>query len=256
MRVGVAIGLAVAMLLILLLTYRAMFHQQGSPVRSNAVAGVSDTNTGPAAVRQEAGAPVSRAMRFRQDEVLATVNGRKITVREAVPFGGTNQEVEISPGDLKFFLNRAVDRELIFDAAKKQGVFLDESQNQQLANMQSMRNQREPGGIAKLNDDPAGRQLEALDAKAFMLQTAIMAARGASPDVTEKQVLDYYHQHQSELGNLPADSDARSQAWQELAYQIRTQLAASTRTEYNHELAAYMHQVESEADVVVNTPLQ
>jgi hypothetical protein len=255
-RVKVAIWLAMAVLLVALLAYRAKVHRQDSPVRFNAVAGEVGASNGPIAVRQPVEAPVSRVLRLRRDQVLATVNGHQITVGEAVPVDGTNQDVEISPGDLNFFLNRAVDRELIFEAAKKQGVFLDGSKNQQLADMQSMRHLREPGGIAKLNDAPAGRQLEALDAKAFMLQTAIMAARGASPDVTEGQVLDYYHQHQSEIGNLPADADARGHAWQELDYQIRTQLAAQTRTTYNSELAAYMQQIKSEANVVFDTSLQ
>jgi hypothetical protein len=185
--------------------------------------------------------------------VLATVNGRRITARDAVPFSGTNQEMEISQRDLKFYLHRAVDRELIFEAARKQGIVLDESQNQQIANMQAMRNQHEPGGIARLNDDPAGRRLEALDAEAFMLQKAIMAARGTSPNVTESQVQEYYQQHQSEFENQPNDADAHGQVWQQVAFQIRSQLAASTRAKYNGEQADYMHQIESEAEVVFNS---
>ena len=196
--------------------------------------------------------PTNQIVRLRQHDVLARVNGHAITVQQAVPIAGTNEDVEISPADLKFFLNRAVDRELIFETALKQRVFLDNSQNQQFANMQLMRNQHAPGDIAALNDDGAARQMEAADAKAFMLQTALMAAQGLSPDVTENQVLDYYAQHQSDYAPLPSDPMAHQQAWQQVAYQIRTLLAGSTRAAYNNGLAAYMQQMRSSADVVFN----
>jgi hypothetical protein len=246
-------ALFLAGLVILPLAFRVISHQRGSPVQSNMVAGEPGTNGGLFGVTKAVEAAASPILRLRLEDVLATVNGHKISVRDAVPHSGTNQEVEISSRELKFFLNRAVDRELIFEAAQKQQISLDESQNQQLANLQSARNQSEPGVIAKLNDDAAGRELEALDAKAFMLQTALMAARGASPNVTEDQVQAYYQQHQSEFDSLPADPNTRRQAWQQLAFQIRTRLAGSTRTAYNIGLAAYMQQMESGADVVYAT---
>ena len=90
-----------------------------------------------------------------------------------------------------------------------------------------MRNQPEPGGLAKLNGGDAQRNLDLRDNQAFMLQTELMAAQGASPDVSEEQVTAYYQAHQSELGGLPAEEPARSQAWAKLDFGIREQLAPS-----------------------------
>ena len=192
-------------------------------------------------------------LHLRPDRVLATVNGRQIKLGDVVPLNGNDngRELEISSQDIKFLLKRAVDRELIFQTAKEQRLMLNDAQYQQLANLSAMRNQREPGGIARLNLAGTERELERLDSEAFMLQTALMAARGATPNVTEEQVTAYYQEHQSQFGDLPADETARARAWSKMDFGIREQLAAATRASYNDKLAAYMKQVESSANIVM-----
>jgi len=248
---------AIAGLLVSGLAYCSLVHLgRGASVQADAPVPAPGKSNASVVIGPSPGVAADPVLRVRLDQVLATVNGHRITVRDAVPASGTNEELELSPGDLKFFLNRAVDRELIFEAAQKQGISLDESQREQLAASQAMRNQREPGGLAQFNADPASRELEALDAQAFMLQTSLMEARGASPNVSESQVQDYFQQHQSDFGNLPADPNARNQAWQQVDFQIRTLLAASTRSNYNQQLADYMQQIQSQANVVLNSLIQ
>ena len=235
-------------LVLVVIVWLALVSQVGAPVPATGIP-PPPTTAGP-----KPAAPPETAetvVRLHPEQVLATVNHHEIRVGDALPASGTNQEIAISSRDLKFFLHRAVQRELIFEAASKQGIDLDESQNQQLANMQAMRNQPEPGGIARMNSDPASQQMETLDARAFMLQTAIMAARGASPNVSEDQVRDYFQQHASDFANLPGQPSADNPAWQDLDFQIRNRLAASVRSNYNQELAAFMQQMESSADLVL-----
>ena len=42
---------------------------------------------------------------------------------------------------------------------------------------------------------------------------------------------------------------------QKLEYEIRMQLTASTRVKYNNELTAYIQQIKSEANVILNASL-
>ncbi len=247
--------------MLLVVAWLALVSQTGAPVQTTGTPPPPDSASPAAAVAlKPAAAPetaetAETVVRLHPDQLLATVNRHPIRVLDALPTGDTNQEIAISARDLKFFLHRAVQRELIFEAAHHRGIDLDESQNQQLATMQAMRNQPEPGGLARLNSDPASQRMEAMDARAFMLQTAIMAAQGVSPNVSEDQVRDYFQQHPSEFASLPGPPAADNPAWQDLDFQIRNQLAASVRSNYNQQLATYMRQMESSAALVLNISL-
>jgi hypothetical protein len=64
-------------------------------------------------------------------------------------------------------------------------------------------------------------------------------------------VRDYFQQHPSEFSGLAGQPSADNPAWQDLDFQIRNRLAASVRSNYNQELAAFMQQMESSADLVL-----
>ncbi len=248
--------LGIAGLLIAVLAYRAVSRRQSSPVPANAVVtvpGKSSIGADKSSTGAGVGAGATDVFRLRPDQVLALVNGHAIKLGDVMPVGtnGSQSDVEVSVQDLKFLLKRAVDRELIFQTAKEAGVTLNEAQNQQLAHLSSIRNLPEPGGIAQFNSTAAQRELEMRDAQAFMLQTTIMATQGASPDVTEPQVEAYYLEHQSQFGSLPVDETARTRAWAKIDFEVRQQLAAATRANYNDKLAAYMNQMESSAKIVM-----
>ena len=188
------------------------------------------------------------------DQVLATVNGSAIRLTDILPLANSNQ-ITLDKMTLDYYLKRAVDRDLIFQKAQQQGIALDESQHHQLAALQAMRNQPEPGGIARLNDSPAANQLEMQDSAAFMLQTTLMNAQGDSPNVTEDQVAAYFNQHQSEFGGASLESLQNDpQMWQEVDAEIRNQLAPSVRANYNNQVADFMRNLESQANITL-TPL-
>ena len=251
--------LVVAGLLIAVLAYHSAGSRRESSVQANVpvqtnLAVAAPVKSGVSAAGKPSAA--ERVLQLRPDQVLASVNGHEIKLGDVVPVStnASQRDVEVSVQDLKYFLKRAMDRELIFQAAKERGLALNDSQHQQLANMTAMRNQPEPGGIARFNTTGAQRELELRDSEAFMLQTTLMAAQGASPNVTEDQVVAYYQDHQTQFGGLPVDEASRTPEWEKIDFGIRQQLAAAARASYNEKLAAYMKQVESSANIVM-TPL-
>ena len=190
------------------------------------------------------------------DQLLVTVNGKPITLADLMPLQSTNSEAEqkIDSVTYNYFLQRAINRELVLQTAKAQGVTLNQAQEDQLAKFRAEREQPYPGMVGQLTVNSAEIEFELRDAQAFMLQTTLMAQMGVAPNVTPDQVEAYYKAHIVEFGELPADPQARQQAWQAIDLQIRGQLATGTRTEYQQQLDAYMAQLKARANIVV-TPL-
>ena len=245
--------LGTAALLIAVLAYHSISRRQTSPVPALVEATTPGGSNATAEKLSTSPRAATGVFRVRPDEVVAMVNGHAIKLADVVPVvtNGSQGVMEISEQDMKFLLKRAVDRELIFQTAKERGLSLNDAQIQQLEKFKSVRDLPEPGGIAKLNSTGPQQELEMRDAQAFMLQTSLMAAQGASPNVTETQVEAYYMDHQYEYGDLPVDDAARSQAWAKIDYAIRQQLAGATRASYNDKLVAYMNEMEASANIVV-----
>jgi len=186
-------------------------------------------------------------LRLRPGSTLASINGQALTAAAVLPPGSFDRG--ISPETCEYFRTRAIDRELIFQAAKARGVDLAESQQQQLAHLRDLRRQPGPGLVRDLNGGPEQLSFELRDAEAFMLQTSLMQKLGASPDVTAQQVSDYYQQHASEFGELPAEGPARQEAWGQIDFKIRQTLASGVRSDFQKQLADYMKRVKAEADI-------
>ncbi|MBC8094635.1 MAG: hypothetical protein H7Y43_02375 [Akkermansiaceae bacterium] len=196
----------------------------------------------------------SNVVRLQVNQVLAAVNGRELKLPDIIPVTPQTDpaELEISAETYQYFLDRALNRELILQTAREQGLLLTDSQQQQLAVMRTARSQPEPGQARKLNGSLEQTELELKDAEAFMLQTALLAAQGSSPNVTSQQVNDYYQNHRQEFAELPDDATIRQQMWTEIEFQIRQHLAPTARASFNTQLAAYMSQLKSRATIVVS----
>jgi len=246
--------LAAATAVTALLVY---WHLQGratAPSRSGEAKGrASHPNK---AVEQSPGGEIqstNRVFLARPNQVLATVNGTPITLGDLMPLQSTNSEAEqkIDPVTYDYFLQRAINRELVLQAAKAQNVTLNQAQQDQLTKFQAEREQPYPGMVSQLTVNAAEIEFELRDAQAFMLQTALMAQAGATPNVTPDQVEQYYQAHIAEFGELPADPQARQQARQAIDFQIRGQLAAGARAKYQQQMDAYMAQLKARANIVV-----
>jgi len=195
----------------------------------------------------------NRVFLARPNQVLATVNGTPITLGDLMPLQSTNSEAEQKMDSVTYdyFLQRAINRELVLQAAKAQGVTLNQAQEDQMTKFQAEREQPYPGMVSQLTVNAAEIEFELRDEQAFMLQTALMAQAGATPNVTPDQVEQYYRAHIAEFGELPPDPQASQQAWQAIDFQIRGQLEAGARAEYQQQLDAYMAQLKARANIVV-----
>ena len=200
--------------------------------------------------------PLRKAYLPQANEVLAMVNGHAITLRDLAPFNGTNATATqpIDTATYDYLLQRAINRQLITQAAQDRGVGLSDGQTAQLDKIQALREQGEPGLVAKISVNPEQIAFDLQDQRVFMLQTSLMAAQGMSPDVTESQVQQYYQAHTADYGALPTDPQAQQQAWSEIDKQIRFTLAQGARAQYQQQLDQYMGQLRSSANIVL-TPM-
>lgn len=195
----------------------------------------------------------NQILRLRREQVLASVNNQMIRLEDLFPLGtnDTRREFELQDGNFQYLLKRAIDRELVFQLAEKQGLHLNDSQTQQISAYTAERHEPEPGGIARLNNSETGIQFELRDARAFMLQTALMASIGDSPNVTETQVSDYFQQHRSDFPESADNSQPDQPEWRQIQAQIRLLLAPVVRATYNQELTDFMSRAEANAHIVM-----
>jgi hypothetical protein len=192
------------------------------------------------------------SLKISPETVMALVNGRALAAADVLPPGSFNDPISLHA--YKYFLQRAIDRELILQTAKAQGVALDGSQRQQMLDFETTREQHGPGLVRDLNGGADEVSFEMRDTEAFMLQASLMEKSGASPNVTAQQVLSYYQQHAAEFGELPADELARQEVWNNIDYQIRQTLANSVRSTFQTKLADYMKRLQAGANIQM-TPL-
>ena len=190
----------------------------------------------------------NRMVRVSPGQVLAVVNGRQIRLGDLMPLRGTNAQA-LSRQTYDFLLQRAIDRELVLQTAKAQGLEMTDGEKRQLANARALRALPEPGQVQRLTLDQAQLDFEMRDAEAFLLQSALMAGTGISANVTPAQVSSYYQAHVDEFGDLPPDEQARKAAWAQINSEIRQRLAAPIRSIYQNQLLAYMKQLQSGADI-------
>jgi hypothetical protein len=186
-------------------------------------------------------------------QTLAMVNGKPITLKDLIPLTASGEQ-EISQTTYNYLLDRAMNRELILQAAKARGITLTESEEDHLAQFRGLREQSEPGLVSKFTVNPAEVDFEIRDAEAFMLQTSLMAQMGVAANVTPDQVSQYYQDHIAEFGPLPADPQESQSAWQKIDFEIRGRLASEVRTEYNAQLQTYMNQLKASAQITT-TPM-
>jgi hypothetical protein len=192
-------------------------------------------------------------VRINPKTVLATVNGKELRLADLVPLTASQMtnDQEFPAVAYKYLLDRAINRELILQTAKQQGISLDDSQKEQLAEFRRQRDMREPGLVQQINGDASRVDFEVRDAEAFALQTSLLAKIGATPDVTSSDVQDYYSQHSGDFDKLPANDPDRSNAWASIEYQIRNLLQSQKRSGYNDLLTAYMDKMKAGASIAL-----
>ena len=244
-------GLA-ALLAASFLTY-VRFNREVSlgPARNSG--GLEAISNAPGQANRKASAPIDPVIRIDVTKVLGSVNGKELKLADLLPLNPTqkNQVQEFSEATYNYLLDRAINRELVLQTAKGKGIALDDSQREQLAEFRKQRNQQEPGLVQHLNAGENQIDFEVRDAEAFMLQTALLAKTGVSPDVTAEETAEYYRQHSAEYPELLVDEPARSRVWANIDFQIRSNLALAKRANFQSQLSAYMDQVRSGANIAL-----
>ena len=175
-------------------------------------------------------------------DVLARVNGVELHLGDLMTVEpGDREPRPVGADALRYLLDRAIDRELVVQAARARGVTLDPVQQAQLADERRQLDSPNPDVIADRTRTPAYVAFDVRDSEGLMLQANLVAASGApSPHVTTAQVDAYYQAHRADFPPLPTDPAARGAAWTSIDVAIRTQLADAQAEQYRAAVAAFL----------------
>jgi hypothetical protein len=201
---------------------------------------------------------------IRTDRPLATVNGVVITLRDLIPLSETNAPTQytFTTAGYHYLLERAIERELVTQQARAQGITLTPHHHDQLAHVEQAYYGRD--GVAPDNVLARPNETSSLenqihfavrDAAGRLLLTELLAANGVPPPhVTEAQVLAHYQEHRQQFGALPESPAERDAAWQRIRNQIRQELTRANLRSYQTEQETYLARLRSRASVEVPNP--
>ena len=196
-------------------------------------------------------------LRIKGGEVLATVNGTPIELKDLLPLSPEQAGTEhiLTAERYAFLLDRAVDRELTLQNARAQRMDLTESQREQLAKLRARSERPEESVFDDLQHNPANAEFQARDATVLLLQASLAEKAGVpSRDVTAAQVQEYYQAHQTEFGALPSDSAGRQVAWEKIDQDIRVKLAQQAQALHDESFQKYFDQLRASAQIVRTKP--
>lgn len=206
-------------------------------------------------VLPEGGGPVEQVVRVKPGQRLATVNGVTITLKDLLPLPKEKEAKEqmVSAEMFNFLFNRAIERELTFQAARAQGVELTEAQKTRLAEIRARSEQRDPNAFDNLGRNAENLEFEQRDFAGLMLQAALAEKVGVpSPYATSEQVEEYFQQHRSEYAQVPADPAQRpSELWQRVDVEIRMKLGAALQAAHDEQMKKFIERLKANATIVL-----
>jgi hypothetical protein len=182
-------------------------------------------------------AAAQQPVRLRSSQLLARVNGAAIAGSDLVPWRDHDAEQSLSRPMFVFLLDRAIERELVSQAARARGIALTEEQTRQLEQLRAAR-------------DPAQAEFDVRDTAGKLL-LATLAAREGVPDPLPgpADVEAYYREHQEELGAPPDDPEAHAAAWQQLEIEIRKTLSQERQAAYKEGVQQLIGELKAAAAV-------
>jgi hypothetical protein len=210
-------------------------------------------------VPEDGGQPAT-IVRVPPSLALAKVNRVPLTLKDLLPVGHSpgGAEQVMSPETYEFLLNRAIERELSFQAASAQGIALSEEQRRHLEQVHQRMIERESQpGVIHLNrsgtmEDQIAFELR--DATSQLLLNSLLAKAGAaSPHVTESQVNQYYESHRADFAVLPSDASEREKARQQIDFDIRQKLALANAAEHQAQRQHFLESLRANAAISAET---
>ena len=202
--------------------------------------------------QQQTPAPSGRLV--APDSALATVNGVTIVGKDILPFPDSTEQ-SMTPEMFEFLLQRAIERELVFQAARREGIELDDAGRRELARLRASLFKQDPSVIKPAQPDPAAVEFQERDATGLLLRTALLNKSGRpAPLVTKDMVDAYYHSHPAEYDALPDDPKARDEAWRSIELDIRNKLVSRHMADYAAGVAEYLQELRGAAAIRILSP--
>jgi hypothetical protein len=189
----------------------------------------------------------------RPGSPLATVNDAPITLADLVALGPEESAARAFGVDhYRFLLRRAIERELVLQAAEARGILLTETQRRALGAVYARARALEADVFDDLGrPGAAAADLEARDLAARMLLAVLAEQAGAPAHVTPEAVERHYREHAAEHDALPADPAARRAAWREIDRRIRRELVSQVDDAHAAARLRVVAELEAAARVVV-----
>lgn len=190
-------------------------------------------------------------VRVQPGRALATVNGVSITLQNlaGLPAAQAGQEQAWSFETYAYLLDRAIERELVSQAARAQRAELTPEQQQRLTEMRRVLETPAPS-VVRLTMTPEQSEFELRDAEALMLEANMAAQAGVpSPHVTPELVEQYYQEHKANYGELPGDPDERLSAWRKIDRDIRQILAPDLQARHEQASRQFLDQLKATARI-------
>lgn len=206
-----------------------------------------------------AAGPPPPAVEIAATEVLASVNGMAITLADLVPVRAGEAKQTLSTRDYGLLLNAAIERQVVAQAARAEGIVLTPAQE---ANVDGVRRQHHADieanrqqGLTWTSVTDAQIEFEADRAAAILLKQNVLAEAGAPPLQPPYAAVEaHYQANPARYAPLPEEPAAREAAWQEIYMQIRQELDPLYLDAYLAWEKQYLDGLKSNANVVVVRP--
>jgi len=187
-------------------------------------------------------------VRLNSNMTIASVNGVAITMKDLMPVNpGKYTENNMGREMFNALLNRAINRELAYQEARRKGVSLTDEQKANLEKIRQRALERDPASFTDVHDEfEAKAEFEVRDFAGLMLQESLLAASGGPPKYVSQQMVDQYlADHKTELEAIGSDEVAR----QNLEIDIRSKLAETVGDEYQQQLQQLIEDMKQQASI-------
>lgn len=191
------------------------------------------------------------------DRPLATVNNQPIILADLVPVraGDQGKPVQMTSEEFQARLNQAIETEVTFQAAREQGVSLNDDQKGRLAAIRAQRqadieHYRSQGMMwTSITDEQVNLTERYIEAR--MLQQSLLEKAGVptTPVLTDEDIERYYLANKSHYGELPADAAAREEAWQAIKADITALLMPYLQENYSGQTQQLLEQLKGQANI-------
>ena len=189
------------------------------------------------------------------DTVLAKVGVVAITLKDLTAVNlavSTGQSFRADAYDR--LLDKAIEREVIFQGAKARGVELTDAQKNDLENIRLSALARGSAAYtAPGYEAEAQAAFEVQDRSAQMLQNVLLNESGPPvQQITPAEIQAYYEAHQSEFAELPKNPEARAKVWQGIESEIQSRLIPEVYRNYEKKRQTLLDELQ--ADIVIEKP--